>query len=317
MSEETAIVPVVTPQAMSNPIRMSLETVQGFEALQRAARMFASSNLVPKAYQGNIANCVIALNIALRMQADPLMVLQSLDIIHGRPSWRATFLIAAVNNSGRYSPLRFVFTGVRGQDSWGCRAVSKDLRTGTELSGAEITIGMAKAQGWYSREGSKWQSMPEQMLMYRAASWWTRTYAPDVTMGFATTDEVVDELGAQAGPPASDQYEVANITVERVAPAASAAVEVEPFPKEPEAKESPTPQATPTQTAEPSSPPQQASEQTPPPPAARAPTGAQRGKGTRGVEAVRATLERMKAQSLQTQPSLLPDSNPNPTEGKE
>jgi hypothetical protein len=174
----------------TQPIALSLETVQGFEGLQRAARMFAASDLVPKAYQGNVANATIALAVALRLRADPLMVLQNLHIIHGKPGWSSTFLIAAINQSGRFTPLRFVFTGQKGTDSWGCCAYATDLKSQEKLEGTEVTMAMAKAEGWTSKDGSKWRTMPEQMLRYRAASFWSRIYASEITMGFLTAEEV-------------------------------------------------------------------------------------------------------------------------------
>ena len=121
--------------------------------------------------------------------------MQSLDIIHGRPSWRSTFLIATVNASGRFTPLRFRWQGEEGADSWGARAVAKDRASGEECVGSLITIGLAKKEGWYSKNGSKWQTMPEQMLCYRAASFWTRIYSPELSLGMHTSDEVIDTYG--------------------------------------------------------------------------------------------------------------------------
>src|SRR5690606_18263302 len=87
---------------------------KGFELLQRGSRLLASSSLVPKEYQGNIANCFVALNMALRMQADPLMVMQNLHVIQGRPSWSSQFLIATFNTCGRFSALRYEWVGTPG-----------------------------------------------------------------------------------------------------------------------------------------------------------------------------------------------------------
>lgn len=160
-----------------------------FESSQRMAKALSSSSLIPKEYQGNLPNTMIALELAARTGSSPFIVMQNLDIIHGRPSWRATYLIGTVNSCGRFSPLRFVKDGTPGTDSFGCRAVAKDKDTGEELVGALITIGMAKAEGWFSKNGSKWKTMPEQMLMYRAASFWTRIYAPEISLGMQTAEE--------------------------------------------------------------------------------------------------------------------------------
>lgn len=160
-----------------------------FEASQRMAKALMASSLIPKEYQGNLPNCMIALELAARIKSSPFVVMQNLDIIHGRPSFRATFLIGTVNSCGRFFPLRFVKDGKPGTDDFGVRAVAKDKESGEDLVGALITIGMAKAEGWFSKNGSKWKTMPEQMLMYRAASFWTRIYAPEISLGMQTAEE--------------------------------------------------------------------------------------------------------------------------------
>jgi hypothetical protein len=168
---------------------------EAFTTAQRMAKALASSSLMPQAYQNNIPNTLIAIELASRIGCSVLMVAQNLDIIHGRPSWRATFLIATVNACGRFTPLRFRWQGEEGTDTWGCRAVAKDRATGEECIGSLITIGLAKKEGWYSKNGSKWQTMPEQMLCYRASSFWTRIYAPELSLGMHTSDEVIDTYG--------------------------------------------------------------------------------------------------------------------------
>ena len=168
---------------------------EAFTTAQRMAKALASSSLMPQAYQNNIPNTLIAIELASRIGCSVLMVAQNLDIIHGRPSWRATFLIATVNACGRFTPIRFRWQGEEGTDSWGCRAVAKDRATGDECLGALITVGLAKREGWATKNGSKWQTMPEQMLCYRAASFWARIYAPELSLGMSTSDEVIDTYG--------------------------------------------------------------------------------------------------------------------------
>lgn len=170
---------------------------QGFELMQRGAKLLATSTLVPKEYVGNISNCVIALNMAQRVGADPLMVMQNLVIVHGRPTWSSQFLIATVNSCGRFSALRYEFFGEPTTDSWGCRAWAIEKSTSEKLVGTDITIAIAKKEGWYGKSGSKWQSIPQQMLMYRAGSWWTRVYAPELSMGLHTADEMRDVYDAK------------------------------------------------------------------------------------------------------------------------
>lgn len=179
-------------------VSVGLTTLQGFELAQRAAKCLATSTLVPKEYQGNLSNCIIALNMAQRIGADPLMVMQNLVVVHGRPTWSSQFLIATFNTCGKFSALRYEFFGKPNTDDWGCRAIATETATGERLVGTDVTIAIAKQEGWYSRNGSKWKTMPQQMLQYRAASWFVRTIAPELSMGLHTAEEIHDVYDARA-----------------------------------------------------------------------------------------------------------------------
>ena len=185
-------------ESLMPQVQAGFFNLQSFELMQRIAKGFATSSLVPKEYQGNIGNCMIALNLAQRIGGDPLMVMQNLVIVHGRPTWSAQYLIATANMCGRFSAIRFEFFGDKKNDTWGCRAWAIEQRTGEKLIGSDVTIAIARKEGWYGKNGSKWQSIPQQMLMYRAGSWWVRAYAPELSMGLMTSDEASDVFDAQA-----------------------------------------------------------------------------------------------------------------------
>lgn len=163
-----------------------------FDTAQRIAKAIASSSIVPKDYQGNVPNVLVAMEYANRLGASLLAVIQNLDVIHGRPALRSKFLIGTVNATGRFSPIRYRWQGDEGTDSWGCRAYATDRESGEECVGPLITIGLAKAEGWYGKSGSKWKTIPELMLMYRAGAWWTNVYCPELSLGILTADEAVD-----------------------------------------------------------------------------------------------------------------------------
>ena len=178
----------------ADDVSIGFGSEKSFMLTQRAAKLLSSSTLVPKEFQNNIANCVVALNMSNRMGADPLMVMQNLYIVHGRPSWSSQFLIATFNSCGKFSAIRYRWTGQAGTDTHGCIACAVELCTGEMLEGSEITVGLAKKEGWYGKQGSKWQTMPEQMLRYRAAGWFIRAYAPELAMGLHTAEEVTDTV---------------------------------------------------------------------------------------------------------------------------
>lgn len=224
--------------APKNDAPMSLLTGSGFEQLQRVAKALAGSTLVPAQYRAfaeikeygkvvghnpnpaGLPNCVVALNMALRMGADPLMVMQNLYVIEGRPSWSSQFIIASLNSCGRFSPLRFdlsepgkneelTYSATFWKDGkkvteerkakikhQTCTAWVIEKETGDRLNGPTISMQMAIDEGWLTKNGSKWLTMPEVMLRYRAASMLGRLYAPELLMGLQSREEVEDFIDA-------------------------------------------------------------------------------------------------------------------------
>lgn len=181
-------------------VDMGFSTGSGFALLQRVAKMFSQSSLVPKEFQGNIANCVIALNMANRLKADPLMCMQNLYVVYGRPAWSAQFLIATVNQCGRFSALRYEWQSEKGKPDWGCRAWAVEKATGEKLFGTWITWELANSEGWVNKNGSKWKTMPEQMFVYRAGAWFVKAYAPELSMGLPTAEEMNDIQTLEIAP---------------------------------------------------------------------------------------------------------------------
>lgn len=165
------------------------QTKDSFEHIQRVATMFSKSDLVPKKYQGNVGNCVIALEMANRMGASPLMVMQNLDVIQGKPGWSSKFLIATLNSCGKFRPLRYEEDEKNGGRT---RAWAYDLKNNEKVFGTWISMDMAKAEAWIDKAGSKWKTMPEHMRKYRAASFFVNEFAPEVSMGLQTIEEVYD-----------------------------------------------------------------------------------------------------------------------------
>ena len=231
----------------TNPAFNFFDPVQ-FDTMQRVCSFFASSDLVPDNYKAQlkpfpagadentmnaikaentaiktkaIANCMIAVEVASRIGASPLMVMQNMAVIYGRPSWSSKCLIATVNSCGRFEPLQFRFTdkGALGMVDytdyvWNptkrckepvikqfdgkkihdieCVAFTTKRGSDGVLESSPVSVRLAIQEGWYTKNGSKWQTMTKQMLMYRAASMWTNAYAPELSMGMRTVEEQQD-----------------------------------------------------------------------------------------------------------------------------
>lgn len=193
--------PPLAPEANMPAVHVGFTSLQSFQLIWRVSQMFASSSIVPQRFQQNPANCAIALEMAHRLGASPLMVMQNLYVVHGSPGWSAKFLIACFNQCGRFTSIKYKMVGTKGKDDWGCIATTTEIATGEKIEGPLIDIALAKKEGWYSKkdrngnETSKWQSMPEQMLRYRAGAWMINTTAPEISMGLRTADELED-MGA-------------------------------------------------------------------------------------------------------------------------
>lgn len=213
-----------------------------FDTMQRVCKMFANSELVPDMYKVTdknpiekaMANCMIAIEVAQRIGASPLMIMQNMIIIYGRPSWSSKFLIATVNTCGRFNPLQYKITnlgrlgkveyttyekkwvaGTNGSkgyykneakveifdgtlvDNLECIAKTTAKGSNDILESSPIDVRLAIKEGWYTKAGSKWQTMTKQMLMYRAASFWTNAYAPELSMGMKTEEELRDIIDVE------------------------------------------------------------------------------------------------------------------------
>lgn len=238
MTQGTSLATLRQQGASSAPpeMRAGFETIGGFELMQRGARLLSSSTIVPAQYRAEVekkvdgkiklianpagmSNCVVALNMAQRLGADPLMIMQNLYIVEGRPSWSSQYIIASINACGKFSPLRFTIEDLGEKDAeythvkWEgqypnrhrtetqmkttiqdkrCIAWAIEKETGERLESPPVTIELAVKEGWFGKEGSKWQTMPEVMLRYRAASFFGKLYSPELLMGLQTAEEVHD-----------------------------------------------------------------------------------------------------------------------------
>jgi hypothetical protein len=232
MSENNQQTVMAVAQAHDAGTMMGFQNLASFEFMQRAAKLFASSTMVPSAYQAIVSegygrekkwvqndaalpNCMVALDLAQRMNASPLQVMQNLHVIEGRPSWGSPFIIALINNSGHYQHgLRFDFEWLDDMDAkqiafeWinnvkqevvktvpikNARCIAWTLdKSGARIESAPVTLEMAVQEGWYTRNGSKWRTMPQTMAQYRAAAFFGRTYNPELLMGLPTAEELHD-----------------------------------------------------------------------------------------------------------------------------
>ena len=168
--------------------------VKKFELEQRKAKAFVATDFFPTHLRkgnetANIGTAIIVLDLAQRMNIGALEVAQSIYIIHGKPSFETKFLVARLNSSGLLKGRLQTIVSPDGNSAH-CEAI--DAQTGQLLKGTTITMEMARREGWLSKNGSKWQTMPELMMKYRAQSFFINEFFPEVKYGLKTSDEVED-----------------------------------------------------------------------------------------------------------------------------
>ena len=180
---------------MANPYANN----EAFNDLFKKAQYLAKSDLAPQGYKGNTANCMIALDTALRVGSSVLFVMEQMTIVRGKRTWSGQACSSLVNNYPKFKDVELVYVGKEGQDDWGAYVTATRKDNGKTVKGTTVTIKMAKAEGWTSNQ--KWISMPEQMLAYRAYAFFARVHCADALNGFMVEGEVEDAYGEKKTAP--------------------------------------------------------------------------------------------------------------------
>jgi hypothetical protein len=188
---------------MGEAIAIAASSEAALEELKRRCKWIASSGLVPDHFQKNPQAIAVALDMARSLNEDPIMLLQGLFFISGKPGFSAQFMLSRLRKSGAIrGTVRYETTG-KGE-SLAVRAHAVDAETGAAISGPEVSLDMAKAENW--TKNSKWKSMPEVMLRKRAVTFLVREHYPDCLAGMPIVDELEDvrQGRASAGSSAID-----------------------------------------------------------------------------------------------------------------
>ena len=161
-----------------------------FNLAYQMAKGLSQSTLVPQQFQNNPANCLIALEQSNRLNISPMAVMQNLYIVQGKPSFSSSFIIGLINASGKYDmELQFDEEEKDGKP-YACTCWTE--KDGRKVTGIKITMDMAEKEGWSKKNGSKWITIPQVMLRYRAASFFARMNCPELSIGLYSKEELDD-----------------------------------------------------------------------------------------------------------------------------
>jgi hypothetical protein len=162
--------------------RFSLTPTSIDEAM-RFADMLSKSALVPKDYQGNPANCVIAMQWGMEIGLQPLQAMQSIAVINGRPAIWGDAMIALVKGSGLLESIV--------EDVGDTAATCTVKRRGEGEVSRSFSMEDAKKAGLAGKQGP-WAQYPKRMLQMRARAWALRDVFPDVLRGVFVAEEAQD-----------------------------------------------------------------------------------------------------------------------------
>ena len=184
--EETSVVP-----REENRLEVKREVLD-WGTLIKMSEMLAKSTIIPIQYQNRAENVMVALDLASRMGVSPMVVMQNLYVIQGKPSFSGQAIASMVRTNPNLRNVTINYVGEENTDSWGAYITAERVSDGRILKGTTVTIAMAKAEGWYQKSGSKWKTIPELMLAYRSYTYFGRVYLPEVFMGLHQLEEIED-----------------------------------------------------------------------------------------------------------------------------
>ena len=189
--------------ATTNGNTLSIPSNETFEVLYRMARVgAAAAGLTKRSLKPDEAMYIILHGYALNI--DPIVALNQIYIVNGKPTCSAQLMIALANKSGALSRLDIPDPG-EVNDSATVIAVRKD-RPDTEYR-ATFTMAMANKAGLATKDN--WKKYPGQMLIARAVSACLRQAVPDAIAGMYTVEEInTDVTVDDAGNPSPETPQI-------------------------------------------------------------------------------------------------------------
>lgn len=166
-------------------------TLSNFSDRWKIAEKLSKSSIIPKEFQGKPENILLCMGMSEKMGLDLITVVNNLQMVMGHQEWKGSFIPVLIEKTGKYTELEFNFVGKETDDTFGCYLEATRTRDGKRIKGTTITIAMAKQEGWYSRN-SKWKTMPQQLLIYRASTFFARAYCAAALNGISTEGETND-----------------------------------------------------------------------------------------------------------------------------
>lgn len=157
------------------------------EAIQ-FSEMLASSQMVPRAYQGKPQDIMVCVQWGYEIGLAPMQALQNIAVINGKPSVYGDAAMALVQASPVCEDVEEYFEN---EGTANPVAVCVAKRKGRKPVVSKFSVDDAKRAGLWGKQGP-WQAYPKRMLAMRARGFALRDAFPDVLKGLITAEEAQD-----------------------------------------------------------------------------------------------------------------------------
>ncbi|MCL2452075.1 MAG: hypothetical protein FWD08_00245 [Alphaproteobacteria bacterium] len=168
---------------------------QNFEDAWRIATAVCKARMAPKGLEMP-EQAMIAILHGLEVGLPPMMALQSISVINGRPCIWGDAVIGLCRGSGLLEWMDETFEGKVGSDAY--MGVCTVLRRGEPKPiRRDFSVADAKTAGLWTKRGrdgqpTPWQTYPPRMLRMRARAFALRDGFADVLKGLSIREEVED-----------------------------------------------------------------------------------------------------------------------------
>lgn len=166
---------------------------QNFEETWRIANAVAIAGMAPKGLD-TPEKAMIAIMHGAEIGLAPMMALQSIAVVNGRPSLWGDAALALVQASGKMVSIKEWIDGVGDARIAYCHVVRKG---DGEPKIGKFSVTDAKQAGLWNKKGrngepTPWITYPERMLQLRARGFALRDKFADVLRGLAIAEEMQD-----------------------------------------------------------------------------------------------------------------------------
>lgn len=176
-------------QELTTGNRLGMQTVpQTFNEQMRFAEVVSQAKgMLPRAYEGNPANVLVAIQYGASLGIEPMAALQNIDVIQGTPTLSAKAVAAMVRANGHKLWMN--------EDEQNMSATCTIVRNDDKEHPVTVTRDKAWAQRMGLLTKDNYKKQPTTMLMWRAVTACANRACPELFLGLGgayTADELHD-----------------------------------------------------------------------------------------------------------------------------